>query len=338
MKAALFDYDLPRELIAQEPVRPRDHCRLMVIKRHEKTISDRCFNELPEILKEGDVLVFNDSKVIPARIEFEQNGRKMEIFLIRRINASDWLAIGKPGRLLKNGSVFKISKKLSAEILEIKEDGQRVVRFSLQGREFDIELKKRGCTPLPPYIRNSRANDADYQTVYAENKGSVAAPTAGLHFTKRLLNKLKRKGIELLFVTLHVGLGTFLPLKTDNVKDHKMHGELFTMNKITANALNGALREKRRIIAVGTTAVRVLESSFGKKGFKAACGETSIYIYPGYKWKCVDAVLTNFHLPKSTLILLTCSFGGRKLIMKAYQSAIRKKYRFYSFGDAMLIE
>jgi len=339
MKAALFDYSLPSSLIAQKPAYPRDMCSLMHIDRAKGEITHKIFNELPSLLREGDVLVFNDSKVIPARILFRHNGNETELFLTRKINASDWLAIGRPGRRLKEGAVFEINDDLRAEVMSVREDGQRIVRFSPSGKKLDHILEKAGITPLPPYIKNPRVNPEEYQTVYAAKKGSVAAPTAGLHFTKGLLGRLKGKGIDLQFVTLHVGTGTFLPLKTDNVKEHKMHSEFYEMSGNTARALNRARLEKRRIIAVGTTSVRVLESSFVQgEGFKAGFGETAIYIYPGYKWKCIDALITNFHLPKSTLLLLTCSFGGRRLILKAYKEAVRLKYRFFSFGDAMMIE
>jgi S-adenosylmethionine:tRNA ribosyltransferase-isomerase len=219
------------------------------------------------------------------------------------------------------------------------EDGQRLIEFNRKGRDFDKMLEKAGSTPLPPYIKSSNTKPSDYQTVYARKRGSVAAPTAGLHFTKKLLGTLKKKGIQFEHVTLHVGLGTFLPVKSETVEEHKMHSEFFEINKETAQHLNTARKNGQRIIAVGTTSVRVLESSYNQKtGFKDGYGDTSIYIYPGYNWKCVDSIITNFHLPKSTLLLLTCSFGGKDLILKAYDEAIMKKYRFYSYGDAMLIQ
>ena len=282
--------------------------------------------------------------MIPARIKFLHENKKIEIFLTKRLGENTWLAIGKPGKLLKKGAKFEIMTGLSVRIAEVNADGQRLVEFSVNGlspedSDFDEILKKIGSTPLPPYIKNSSASFDDYQTVYAKNKGSVAAPTAGLHFTKRLLEKLAKKGIGLEFVTLHVGPGTFQPIKTERVEDHKMHSEYFSFDKDTANRLNYAKKDGRRIIAVGTTAVRVLESSYDKKsGFTPGFGETDIFIYPGYEWKCVDGLITNFHLPKSTLLLLTCSFGGEDLILKAYREAVKNKYRFYSFGDAMFIE
>lgn len=339
MKASLFEYGLPTELIAQKPFSPRDKCRLMILERKTGKICDRVFDELPGLLKKGDVLVFNDSKVIPARIKFRHEGKEMEIFLIKKLDKGGWITIGKPGKRLKEGAIFDINGLATAKIVKVTEDGQRVVKFSPSGRKFDILLPKIGSTPLPPYIKEKEASFDDYQTIYARRKGSVAAPTAGLHFTKGLLDKLAERGIEIRFVTLHVGPGTFLPLKTNDVKKHKMHGEFFEMSSKTAKALNKARKENRRIVAVGTTSVRVLEASCGSGGgFKTGFGETSLYIYPGYRWKCVDALITNFHLPRSTLLLLTCSFGGRKLVLKAYERAIRKKYRFYSFGDAMMIQ
>jgi S-adenosylmethionine:tRNA ribosyltransferase-isomerase len=339
MQLSSYDYSLPLALIANEPVFPRDSCRLMVISRERKSITHRNFSDLPGILKKGDVLVFNDSMVIPARIRFSHEGREIEIFLTKRLRNGKWLAIGKPGKLLRKDAGFKITDNLTATVESVREDGQRVVDFSIKGKKFDAILKKVGSTPLPPYIKNSGSSFKDYQTVYAKKRGSVAAPTAGLHFTKRIMTALKNKGIELEFITLHVGLGTFQPIKVENLLDHKMHSEFFSINSGTAKRLNAAKKAGRRVIAVGTTSVRVLECSYDEKhGFKQGFGETDIYIYPGYKWKCTDALITNFHLPKSTLILLTCAFGGKDLILKAYKEAVEEKYRFYSFGDAMFIE
>lgn len=338
MKASFFDYALPKELIAQKPFYPRDGCRLMVVDRESSHIGEHVFNELPEMLKAGDVLVFNDSKVIPARILFNHEGKKTEIFLIKRLNEKEWSVLGKPGKRLKEGAVFDIRGLVKAKVVKVEPDGRRIVEFSVSGPEFDLLLPQIGITPLPPYIKEDVSSADDYQTVYADKDGSVAAPTAGLHFTPELLGKIKKMGVEIRFVTLHVGPGTFLPLKSEDVRDHKMHGEFYEMSLQTADALNKAKSEERRIVAVGTTSVRVLESSIdSSSGFKGGFGETSIFIYPGYEWKCVDALITNFHLPKSTLLLLTCSFGGTELVMKAYRRAIEKKYRFYSFGDAMMI-
>ncbi len=338
MKTSSFDYNLPRELIAQDPAVPRDACRLMVLGKKKHTIDHAIFNELGDYLRKGDVLVFNDSKVIPARIIFRHNGKEAEIFLTKKLTDAKWLAIGKPGKILQPGCVFDLDHKLQVSIHKILPDGQRLIEFSGDMKRFDEILRRIGKTPLPPYIKNSSSKFADYQTVFAREKGSVAAPTAGLHFTRRLLGSLRKKGVQLVFVTLHVGLGTFLPLKAQNIEEHVMHSENFSIDSRSAKLLNKAKRNGRRIIAVGTTSVRVLESSFGKNGFKPGFGETAIYIYPGYRWKCVDGIITNFHLPKSTLILLICSFGGREFMLKAYREAVKKGYRFYSFGDAMFIE
>lgn len=325
-------------MIAQNPVSPRDACNLMVLNREQGVISHSVFSKLGNYLAKGDVLVFNDSKVIPARIIFAYESKEVEIFLTRKLTDQRWLAIGKPGKILHKGAVFDVGEDLKVNITEVLDDGQRVLEFSGDMTSFDEKLQKIGRAPLPPYIKNSSADFSDYQTVYAREEGSVAAPTAGLHFTERLLAELKQKGVQLLFVTLHVGLGTFLPIKSENVEDHVMHSEFFSISSKTAEILNEAKKSGRRIIAVGTTSVRVLESNFAlKKSFSAGLGETSIYIYPGYEWECVDGLITNFHLPKSTLLLLTCSFGGTDLVLKAYSEAIKKGYRFYSFGDAMLI-
>lgn len=337
MKISDFGFDLPERLIAKEPALPRDSCRLMVLDRKRGQIEDRNFFDLIDYLDDGDVLVFNDSKVIPARIEFNDNVRKMEILLIRQVAPGQWLAMGKPGKHLKKGSVFKISDHLECKIIEVQKDGERLIDFSLSGEDFDHELERIGHTPLPPYIKNSQASANDYQTIYANVKGSVAAPTAGLHFTDNLLNKLRSKGVQLEFVTLHVGPGTFMPVKTDHVEEHQIHSEFYILDNKTAKRLNDAKNMGKRIVAVGTTAVRVLESNFKNGEFTENCGETAIYIYPGYKWKCVDAMITNFHLPHSTLILLVSAFAGKDFILDAYNQAIKRDYRFYSFGDAMLI-
>lgn len=338
MKTAFFDYDLPAELIAQNPVSPRDSCRLMVINRKEQTIAGTVFNQLGEFLKPGDVLVFNDSKVIPARVIFMHDGKEVEIFLTKKLGETRWLAIGKPGKILREGAEFNVGAGLNIKIININADGQREIEFFGETDALMEKLKKIGSAPLPPYIKESTSDFADYQTVYAKEEGSVAAPTAGLHFTEKLLENLKERGIKQVFVTLHVGLGTFLPVKSENVEQHLMHSEFYNINEDAADVLNNARKTGARIIAVGTTSVRVLESNCDlTNGFNAGFGETSIYIYPGYSWKCVDGLITNFHLPKSTLLMLTCSFGGSELILRSYKIAVEKKYRFFSFGDAMLI-
>jgi len=333
-----FSFDLPDDLIAQEPAKPRDACRLMVLNRSEETIQHERFYDLGKFLKKGDVLVMNDSKVFPARLLFQYEGKAVELFLLKHVFGTEWLAIGKPGKLLQPGISFQIAENFYFEVLAVMPDGQRKIRFKVPEETLDNLIAKYGHTPLPPYIKHTRSTPDDYQTVYAQKKGSVAAPTAGLHFTEPLLEQLRANGIKTVFVTLHVGLGTFQPIKSDEVEKHFMHSEFFEISPQTARELQNARNEKRRIIAVGTTSVRVLESSFDSQSdFQSKFGETSIYIYPGYEWKCVDGLITNFHLPQSTLLLLTCSFGGKDFILKAYQEAIKKGYRFYSFGDAMFI-
>ncbi len=338
MKAKDFSFNLPEELIAQNPTSPRDACRLMVLDRSFHSMSNRHFYDLPKFLKRGDVLVMNNSRVLPARMFFEGHGKKAELFLLRKLNDAVWLAIGKPGKILQPGNFFSIAVDFSFEVLEILPDGQRKIRFFQPADQIESLIEKHGHTPLPPYIKRSESSPDDYQTVYARESGSVAAPTAGLHFTDELLKTIKDMGVEIVFVTLHVGLGTFQPLKTDEVESHMMHSEIFELSSESSDVLQKARNEQRRIIAVGTTSVRVLESSFDQvKGFTPQTGDTSIYIYPGYTWKCVDGLLTNFHLPQSTLLLLTCSFGGTGFVLNAYQKAVEERYRFYSFGDAMLI-
>ncbi len=346
MKISDFTYDFSAELIANQPASPRDSCALMVLDRKAQSILDFHFFDLPDLLKPGDLLVFNDSKVIPARILFAADGKKIEIFLLRPLGKEQglrqqhhqnlWLIMGKPGKILKKGAQFKLGHDLTVRIADVLPGGERIAAFSLQSRAFEQALSKLGVVPLPPYIKNSPASFADYQTVYAKEKGSVAAPTAGLHFTKKLLEALRKKGIQFEFVTLHVGPGTFLPVKTEKVEDHRMHGEFFEIDAGTAGRLNIAKKEGRRIIAVGTTSVRVLESNC-ERDFSPQIGETNIFIYPGYRFRSIDGLITNFHLPKSTLLLLTCAFGGKDFILKAYAQAVQNSYRFYSFGDAMLI-
>ena len=260
------------------------------------------------------------------------------MLLIRKTGFSEWICIGKPGKRLIEQKNFSINDDLSFEVIRKEASGEMLIRFNSKAGNLDEELKLAGAPPFPPYIKNTKAGFDDYQTVYAKDEGSVAAPTAGLHFTDRLLDELREKGVQILFVTLHVGLGTFLPIKTPIVEDHKMHSEVFSLDEKTANLLNMAVKEGKRLVAVGTTSVRVLESAYDQiNGFRPGFGETDIFIYPGYKWKCVGGLITNFHLPKSSLLLLVSSFGGKDRILEAYSEAIRLKYRFYSFGDAMLI-
>jgi S-adenosylmethionine:tRNA ribosyltransferase-isomerase len=336
MNISDYDYVLPAGFIASEPVYPRDACKLMVLRKNSYKFETRNFYDLVDLLNEGDVLVFNDSKVIPARILFEHNNKKIEIFLTKQQKNGYWLCIGKPGKMLKKGAEFDINDSLKVEVIEIMDDGQRMVRFNLSGHKFDRALLCAGTTPLPPYIKNSMSKPDDYQTIYAKVDGSIAAPTAGLHFTKELMEKLHNKGVQFEFVTLHVGLGTFLPVKAEKVDEHKMHSEFYELYADTAKRLNAAKKEGRRIIAVGTTTVRVLESCYNGE-ITAGRGETDIFIYPGYKWRCVEGLITNFHLPKSTLLLLVSAFAGIETVKEAYKEAISKQYRFYSYGDAMFI-
>lgn len=340
-----FNFDLPPNLIAQNPASPRDACRLMVLNRQQQSITHDVFFHLPGLLNRGDVLVLNKTKVIPARLRCVIDGKASELFLTRPLprttdrgsGGEEWLALVHPGKRFKIGSCIQLSPKVSVEVLGQSSHGQRVIRFNVEGENLLEFLKETGEAPLPPYLENSQASLDDYQTVFAKKEGSVAAPTASLHFTKELFDRLENKGIHIEFVTLHVGIGTFLPIRTNNIKEHVMHKEEYELDFACAERLTVAKHQGRRLIAVGTTTVRVLESTWKKEGFYAGRGETSLYIYPGYKWKAVDGLITNFHLPKSTLLLLTCAFGGYDLVMKAYLEAINKKYRFYSFGDAMLI-
>ncbi len=334
-----FDYHLPSELIAQEPIEPRDASKLLVVNRKDGSLYDACFYEIENWFYPGDLLVLNNTKVIPARIFGKlTNESRIELLLLRHIGAGEWEVLIRPAKKAKpnTGVYFKGYKAL---ILETRPDGIRIVRFSPE----DVKqlLIESGELAIPPYIRKKPNNPERYQTVYAERDGAVAAPTAGLHFTPELINRLSQKGVQFAYITLHASLGTFRPIKVDRVECHKMHAEEFELPEDVADKINQAIREKRRVIVVGTTTVRVLESQAEKTisgvTVKPQSGETDLYIYPGYEWKVVNGLITNFHLPKSTLLLLVCAFGGKELIMKAYQHAIVNRYRFYSFGDAMLI-
>lgn len=338
MRTEDFSYFLPSSLIAQNPVYPRDASRLMILNRKQQTIGHKKFKDLPVLLREGDMLVFNESRVIPARIKFNFTGRDMEILLTRELKDGTWSAMIRPGKYFKQGNRIVINGKLSFIVKSILKDGQRILEFSSKGSHLREILNKIGEAPYPPYIKNTRASFDDYQTIYAKKKGSVAAPTAGLHFTDNVFSALKKHNIKTAFITLHIGPGTFFPVKSEKIYDHQMHSEFFNISRATAAKLNKTKEDGGRIIAVGTTCVRVLETAFQNGKFQSMQGETDIFIYPGYKWKCIDGILTNFHLPKSTLIMLVCSFGGRDFIMRAYKEAVAKKYRFYSFGDAMLID
>lgn len=338
MKTSLFDYKLPKRFIAQEPISPRDHSKLMVYDSSKDLIFHKRFYDLAEYLNDNDVLVLNESKVIPARIIFYENLKEREIFLLRKMTNFTYKVLVRPGRFFKKNKKFFINEDVFGEVLDIDDDGTRIIKFNK-------DVKCLGKIPLPPYIQNSEIEFSKYQTVYAEKEGSVAAPTAGLHFTNKLFLDFHDKGVDVKKVLLHVGFGTFLPVKSENIEDHKMHSEFFELPENVANDLNFLKKKGKRIIAVGTTSVRVLESSYDKKqGLLPNCGETDIFIYPGYKWKFVDALITNFHLPKSTLIMLTASFleskgvkDGRKKLLELYSLAKKENYRFYSFGDAMYL-
>ena len=335
-----FDYELPEELIAQIPVEPRDSSRLMVLDPSNHTIEHRRFSELGDFLKRGDLLIFNDTRVIPARLigAREHTGGKVEVFLLRQIEKDQWEALVKPGRKVRVGSVVKFSEELSCEILAHTDFGGRIVRFIYDG-VFEEILDRLGTMPLPPYIHEKLEDRERYQTIYSRVKGSAAAPTAGLHFTESLMEELRQKGVQFGFVTLHVGLGTFRPVQVDTIEDHVMHREYYSVSEETAELIHTAKKEGRRVIAVGTTSIRTLESAAAATGIvEAGTGWTDIFIYPGYEFKIVDAVITNFHLPKSTLIMLICAFAGRAFTLEAYRTAVAEEYRFFSFGDAMLIE
>jgi len=340
MKLTDFDYDLPSKFIAQNPTNPRDSAKLLVFHSKTGEIEHRIFRDVASYLEKGDALILNKSKVIKARIKFKFGGKGkiLEIFLLREVGKNKYLCLVKPGKKFKKGSKFKVGG-VECEVLDRNEDGSRIIQFS---SNFDPD--ELGEAPFPPYIKNSTSSLADYQTVYAKEKGSIASPTAGLHFTKDLLGKISDEGVDIEKVLLHVGLGTFLPVRTEKIEDHKMHYEFFEFTAESALKLNEIKNNGWRIIAVGTTSVRVLESCFKDGKFHPTSGETNIFIYPGYKWQAVDALITNFHLPKSTLIMLVASFlelkgckNGTKKILELYEIAKKNNYRFYSFGDAMMI-
>lgn len=338
MKTSDFDYYLPEELIAQTPVEPRDSSRLLVYDRKTESIEHKIFRDIYDILKPGDLLVVNNTKVLPARIYGQtEHGGKVEILLLKRRSINEWETLVKPGRKAKKGAIWKISDELKAEIIDVTDaDGGRVVRFIYDGVFEDI-LARVGEMPLPPYIHEKLKDGSRYQTVYCKVDGSAAAPTAGLHFTPELIEKLKGKGVEFATVLLHVGLGTFRPVKAEEITEHRMHTEFYKIDEENAEKINRAKAEGRRVIAVGTTSVRTLESVADETGRVKACsGDTSIFIYPGYKFKCVDGLITNFHLPKSTLVMLVSAFIGREQTLKVYETAVNEKYRFFSFGDACL--
>lgn len=331
-----FYYDLPEELIAQTPVEPRDHSRLLVYDRAQDTVQHKHFYDLPSFLKKGDLIVVNNTRVIPARIfgHVENHESVLEVLLLKRKDYTHWETIMKPARKAKLGSVIHFCDELSAVVTEIGNYGARTIEFMFDGVFEDI-LDRVGNMPLPPYIKEKLADKERYQTVYSKIEGSAAAPTAGLHFTPELIQRLKDDGVEFATVLLHIGLGTFRPVKEENILDHEMHTEYYEIDEENAEKINRAKKEGRRVICVGTTSVRTLETVADDAGFvRAQKGDTSIFIYPGYKFKCVDALVTNFHLPESTLIMLVSAFVGREKTLEIYNEAVKERYRFFSFGDA----
>ena len=340
MRTDDFDYYLPKELIAQTPLLDRPSSRLLVLNRKTKQMEHRHFHDIIEYLNPGDVLVRNNTKVIPARLYGikEETGAKVEVLLLKQLNGDVWECLVGNARVVKVGTIITFSNGLlKASCLEIKDGGIRILEMSYQGVFYEI-LDKIGQMPLPPYIKEKLEDKDRYQTVYAKIKGSAAAPTAGFHFTDELFEKIKAKGIEVIDVTLHVGLGTFRPVDVEDVEKHDMHEETYFISEDAANKLNKAKKEGRRIIAIGTTSVRTLEANYSKYNeFKAEQSATKIFIYPGYQFKAVDSMITNFHLPKSTLIMLVSAFATKELIMEAYNTAVKEKYRFFSFGDSMFI-
>ena len=345
MKTSDFDYQLPKELIAQTPVEPRDHSRLMVVSRSDGSVQHRRFHDLPEYLRPGDVMVFNDSRVIPARLYGNRagTGGRIELLLLSRLSPGLWRALVRPGRRMREGDAFEVAsdgRKMVGEVMQVEADGGRIVRLS-----GEDDLSKFGVVPLPPYVHQPLQDPERYQTVYARVEGSVAAPTAGLHFTHGLLERIRSMDVEMAFVTLHVGWGSFRPVQTEDVSAHRIHSEYWELGQKAADAVNRARREGRRVISVGTTAVRLLEQAAalggddGRRGgdLSAGAGWADLFIYPGYRFRVVDALITNFHLPRSTLLMLTSAFAGRELVLNAYREAAERRYRFYSFGDCMLI-
>lgn len=340
MKTSDFDYYLPEELIAQTPIEPRDHSRLLVYNRAEDKIYHKKFYDLKDFLRKGDLLVRNNTRVLPARMfAYTEHGGKVEILLLKRFNLTEWEVLVKPGKKAKPGTTLTISNELKLTVLStIEEAGSRRVKFEYDGVFEDI-ISRIGEMPLPPYITEKLKDKERYQTVYAKVDGSAAAPTAGLHFTENLITDIKNMGVEIADVLLHVGLGTFRPVKAEEIFEHHMHSEYYEISEESAEKINRAKREGRRVIAVGTTSVRTLESASDENGFvKPIKANTDIFIYPSYKFKCVDALITNFHLPKSTLVMLVSALSSREKILDLYNTAVKEKYRFFSFGDSMFIE
>lgn len=340
MKRTDFYYELPEELIAQDPLADRSSSRLLVLDRKSGAVSHHVFREITDYLREGDCLVINDTKVIPARLIGSKlgTGAKIEVLLLKRKENNVWETLVKPGRKVKPGAKISFGDGLLVgEVVDIVEEGNRLIRFSFEGI-FEEILDRLGQMPLPPYITHQLQDKNRYQTVYAKHTGSAAAPTAGLHFTPELLEEIKKSGIEIARVTLHVGLGTFRPVKSDEITDHHMHAEFYQINEEAAKKINRAREVGNRVICVGTTSCRTVESAADERGhLEAKSGWTDIFIYPGYKFKILDGLITNFHLPESTLIMLVSALAGRENVLAAYEEAVKERYRFFSFGDAMLI-
>lgn len=338
MKKSDFYYELPEELIAQTPVEPRTSSRLMVVDRENGTTEDKGFTDLIDYLDPGDCLIMNDTRVLPARIFGTRcdTGSVVEFVLLKEHGNCVWECLAGPGKKAKIGKIFDFGEGLTGEIADVTDGGNRIVKFTCDGVFYDV-LDRVGQMPLPPYITEKLEDKERYQTVYSKELGSAAAPTAGLHFTKEYIEKIKQKGVNIGFVTLHVGLGTFRPVKCDDLTEHKMHSEHYFIPKVTAELINETKKNGKRVICVGTTSCRTLESAAQKGEITECCDDTEIFIYPGYKFKCMDALITNFHLPESTLIMLVSAFAGYDLTMSAYRHAVQEKYRFFSFGDAMLI-
>lgn len=339
MKVSDFDFELPEELIAQTPIKKRDQSRLLVLNSKTGEIKHRHFYDILDYLQSGDSLVLNDTKVLPARLYGikEDTGAAIEILMLKDLGDDTWQCLVKPAKRIKKGTIVSFGDKLKAECTGVFEEGIRHFKLLYQGILYEI-LDELGEMPLPPYIHEKLQEQERYQTVYAKNIGSAAAPTAGLHFTKELLEKIKAKGVNIVYITLHVGLGTFRPVTAEDVDDHKMHNEFYIMDQKTAETLNETRQNGHKIVSVGTTSTRTLETIMNLYGeFKACQGFTDIFIYPGYEFKGIDKLITNFHLPKSTLVMLVSALAGKENILEAYNEAIKQKYRFFSFGDSMLI-
>lgn len=337
LKKSDYYYNLPEELIAQTPAEPRDSSRLLIYHRESGEIEHKIFRDVVDYFRKGDVLVVNRTRVLPARLfAHTQNGGRVEVLLLKRLRLDEWEVLVRPGKKCKPGVRLSVNDELSLEVTGVTPSGERHVRFFYEGAFEDV-LSRAGSMPLPPYIHEKLKNPERYQTVYSRENGSAAAPTAGLHFTPALLEQLREKGVEIAEVLLHVGLGTFRPVKEENILDHKMHSEYYEVSEEAAETVNRAKREGRRIIAVGTTSVRTLETVADENGLLRPCkGNTEIFIYPPYRFKCLDGLITNFHLPESTLLMLVSAFVSREEILRVYREAVEKKYRFFSFGDACL--